>query len=149
MQSGFLRIMTPILQRLVAFTIRILLGFALLSKVSFVIAYYLSHMLKVFLVVLGRILLWILTQNRNNLATAIVRNQSSRQLCSQNKNSNHLSCPTVSPEPSPLSQPEDSLCSSFNQSSNSEAVILTSSLNSLRHIRAGNAAFKILSQHTQ
>lgn len=68
--------MTPILQRLIAFAIRILFGFFLLCKVSFVIAYDLSHMLNVFLVVLGRILLWILTQNFNNFATAIIRDQS-------------------------------------------------------------------------
>lgn len=70
--------MTPILQGFIAFAIGILFGFLLLRKVSLVVAYYLSHVPNVVLVVLGWILLWILTQNFNDFATAVIRDQSTR-----------------------------------------------------------------------
>ena len=65
--SRFLCVMAPILQRLVALTVRVLLGLFLLSKMSLVVAYYLSHVAKVLFIVLGWILLRILFEDLDDL----------------------------------------------------------------------------------
>ena len=66
----FLRVMTPIFQRLVTFAVGVLLGLLLLSQMPFVVTDHLSHMAEVIFVVLGWILLRIFLQNLNDLTTA-------------------------------------------------------------------------------
>ena len=60
--------MAPILQRLVALAVCVLLGFLLLGEMTFAIRCHSSHMRNVVLVVLAWILLWILFQYLHDLA---------------------------------------------------------------------------------
>jgi hypothetical protein len=61
---------TPILQGLVAIGVGVRLGLLLLSQVSLIIGCDTSHMGDVVLVVLGRVFLWILLQNLDDLTPA-------------------------------------------------------------------------------
>lgn len=60
--------MAPVLQRLVAFTVGVLLCFLLLRKMPLAIRDHFPHVLKVLFVILVRIFVGILVQNLDDLA---------------------------------------------------------------------------------
>jgi hypothetical protein len=64
--SSLLRIVTPVLQTLIALTIGVFLRLLFLRKMPLAICYYLAHVIDVFLVVFTSFFLWILLQDGNN-----------------------------------------------------------------------------------
>jgi hypothetical protein len=64
--------MPPILQTLVALAVRILLRFLFLREVSLAVCHHLPHMIDIVLLIAVRILLWVLLQDSNDLASRIV-----------------------------------------------------------------------------
>ena len=60
--------MTPILQRLIAVAICVLLGLFFLCEVALVVGGDAPHVLEVFVIVFGRVFLRVLLQNFNDLA---------------------------------------------------------------------------------
>lgn len=64
--------MPPVLQRLVAFALGVLLCLVLLGQVPFVVADHFSHVAKVFFVILGWVFFGILLQDLNDLTTTVL-----------------------------------------------------------------------------
>jgi hypothetical protein len=63
--------MSPVLQALIRVAIRVLFGLFLLRKMALVIRGDFPHMRDIFLVIFGRILLWVLLENLNDLSPTI------------------------------------------------------------------------------
>jgi hypothetical protein len=68
MHSSLLRIVTPVLQTLIALAIRILLRLLLLRKMPLTIRHYLTHMINIFLLVFTSVFRWVLLQDGDDLA---------------------------------------------------------------------------------
>jgi hypothetical protein len=73
-RSGFLRIMTPVLQTLVTLAVLVPFSFLFLCKMPLAISYNLPHMINVILVVLARVFLRILVQYGHYFAPRLVPN---------------------------------------------------------------------------
>ena len=67
-----LGIVTPVLQRPSTLRVRVLLCFALLRQVALVVRDDLAHVREVVFVVLAWVLLWILLEDGNDLAAALI-----------------------------------------------------------------------------
>ncbi len=63
--------MTPVLQRPVAVAVGVLLGLLLLSQMTLVIRSHSPHVLQIVLVIFGWVLLWVLSQDLDNLPPAM------------------------------------------------------------------------------
>lgn len=123
----FQRIVSPVLQALVAVAISVLLGMLFLSEMAFVIRSNSTHVCKIILIVLGWIFLWVLLQDFNDFPTTI-QESAGRTTVADDAN---LSWPILSPDPSPLDQPESFDDDPLSHVSNSSAVMLTVLLKSL------------------
>ena len=119
--------MSPILQALVAVAVGVLLRMLFLSKVAFIVCCNSTHMVDIVLVVLGRVLLRILLEDLDDLPAAA--HTSAHRLAELPQP--HLSCPTLSPDPSLLDHPESLDPEPLSHFSSSSAVILTVLLKSL------------------
>lgn len=90
------------LEGFVRFAISILLGLLLLRKMTLAVGCDTSHMSDIILIILGRILLWILLQDLDDLATTSISSLARLQLHQERESRFYLSWPIDSPEPSSL-----------------------------------------------
>ena len=94
---------------------------------AFVVCCNSTHVVDFVLIVLGRVFLRILFENLDDLSAAA--HTSAHRLAEQLQP--HLSCPTLSPDPSLLDHPESLDPEPFSHFSSSSAVMLTVLLKSL------------------
>lgn len=63
--------MTPVLQRLVASTLCVLLRFLLLREMSLTVCDHTTHMINVLIIVPGRVFGWIMFKDRDDFPSTV------------------------------------------------------------------------------
>lgn len=129
-------VVPPILQRFIAFAIRVLLCLLLLSQMALAVGHNTAHMVNVRVLVVGWSPAGIVLEDLHDLPTTGSSYQSSIHAVEGNLWTN-LSWPTVSPELESPVHPEDWDCSFWSQSRSSAGVMFTISLNSLKACQHG------------
>ena len=113
-------------------TLRVLLRLLLLGQMSLTVCHDAAHVRDVIFIIFRGVLVPGSSQGSRFFYGRCSRGFSVvlkvRRL---GKGEVDLSCPIVSPGPSDFDRPEEVDCSSFSQALSSEAVMLTTSLNSL------------------